>query len=577
MKQPTSRAKAFASVAVTAGLCLAGATAVTSPSQAATGSCDTAYPVADLTAGQAVNGLTVSSGTTPEAFTGDVIGVLKDGIEPGVDMVMMNLSSPAIDNAGGIWEGMSGSPVYATDGSLIGAVAYTLSYGATPIAGITPWEDMQQYAGSNAEPIHVRVSKATARTIARRTSVSAKQASQGFQELPTPTVVAGLSARMLAHERGRPYLNAQATPAGRAPSVGGPDVSDMISGGNLVATMSSGDVVQGGLGTITSVCDGRVVGFGHPMNFVGKTTYGMAGADALFIQSDSLGSPFKVANLGDTLGTIDQDRMTGISGPLGVDPASLPVTSTVTYHPDGGSVRSRTGSSEVQLPIAAAGTANYEMVLNDQAVLDAYQAGSDHQSWTVTGHTDSGPFTFTGGNRYTDGADIIDASIWDMPDLVWLLSNISGVTLDSIDVSSTITDDTATLKIAGAEQKRGGSWHPVDKTHPALVKAGSTATLRLLYAGGSHGKAFALKVPASAAGMTGRLFASAAEAYPFEQGNPHSLAGVKKLADGAVRNDQAQIELVAFGNKGKPVQLDTTTKPGQQVITGHQSFKVKVS
>ncbi len=43
--------------------------------------------------------------------------------------------------------------------------------------------------------------------------------------------------------------------------------------GNLVATMSTGDIVQAGLGTITSVCGDRVVGFGHPMNFVGKTTY----------------------------------------------------------------------------------------------------------------------------------------------------------------------------------------------------------------------------------------------------------------------------------------------------------------
>ena len=109
----------------------------------------------------------------------------------------------------------------------------------------------------------------------------------------------------------------------------------MVAGGNLVATESTGDIVFGGLGTITSVCDGRVVGFGHPMEFAGNSTYGMAGADALYIQGDSLGSPFKVANIGDLLGTIDQDRMTGISGPLGPLPDSAPVTSTVTYHPDG--------------------------------------------------------------------------------------------------------------------------------------------------------------------------------------------------------------------------------------------------
>ena len=184
MKKPASRAKVLASAAVTAGLCLAGTAAITTPSQAATGSCDTAFPVADLTSGQVVHGLTVSSGTTPSAFDGSVIGVLHDGIEPGVDMVMMELSSPEISNVGGIWEGMSGSPVYAADGSLIGAVAYTLSYGSTPIAGITPWEDMQAYAGTPAPPVRVKVSAAVARKIAAATDVTKAQASSGLPRAP---------------------------------------------------------------------------------------------------------------------------------------------------------------------------------------------------------------------------------------------------------------------------------------------------------------------------------------------------------------------------------------------------------
>ena len=37
---------------------------------------------------------------------------------PGVDMIMMRLTSAEIDRVGGIWAGMSGSPVYAADGRL---------------------------------------------------------------------------------------------------------------------------------------------------------------------------------------------------------------------------------------------------------------------------------------------------------------------------------------------------------------------------------------------------------------------------------------------------------------------------
>ncbi len=576
MKTPTSRAKALASAAVAAGLCLAGTTAVSSPSQAATGTCDTAAPVSGLSAGELVHGLTVSTGTTPDPFTGSVLGVLTDGIEPGVDMVMVQLTSTAIDNAG-IWEGMSGSPVYDASDHLIGAVAYTLSFGKTSVAGVTPWADMEQYAGGPA-PLHVAIPASAARSIARQTSVSTAQASQGFQELRTPQVVSGLSPRVLARDTGRPYLSNDVSVAGRTSSGSSPTVADMIAGGNLVATLSTGDVTQGGVGTITSVCDGRVVGFGHPMQFIGKTTYGMAGADALFIQTDPTGPSFKVANLGDTLGTIDQDRQTGISGPLGTIPTSIPVTSTVTYHPAGGAVRTRTGHSAVQLPIAAAGTANYELILNHQAVLDAYQPGSENQSWTITGHTASGPFTFTGGNRYADPNDIAFASVWDMPDLVWLLSNVSGVTIDSITDHASVVDDTSTWRISGAEQWRGGQWVPVGSGHPAVVKAGTTLKMRVLLSGpggATSSKKFSVPVPAGAAGSRGNVFLSSAQPFPFEQSMPSTLSGVRKLADHMVRNDQVQASFFAF-TKSHQVQAHTTTNPAGKVITGQKGFRVNV-
>ena len=547
MKKPTSRARVLVSAAVATGLCLGAAAAVQAPSQAATGTCDTAFPVSDLTAGQAVNGLTVSSGTTPGAFTGQVLGVLKDGIEPGVDMIMMRLTSSEIDRVGGIWEGMSGSPVYASDGRLIGAVAYGLAYGTTPVAGVTPYEDMQQYAGTPPAPLRIKVPSSAARTIARSTDVTAGQADQGFSELKVPTGIAGLSPRVLARDTGRPYLDTHTYVAGRAGVGQSPSVSDMISGGNLVATLSTGDVLQGAVGTITSVCNGTVVGFGHPLNFVGKASYGMAGGDAIYIQEDPVNVPFKVANIGDLLGTVQQDRMTGIAGLLGLTPPSLPIQSKVTYTPDGGVARSRTGSSDVQLQDAAAGTANYELILNHQAVMDAYQGGSETQSWTVTGHSASGPFTFTGGNRYTDGFDVTFASVWDLPDLVWLLTNVDGVTIDSVKVRSNVTDATATL------------------------------TLRLVYAGGSTGTTFKVAVPARAAGMAGQLALSAAQGFPFEPyPMPKAIGGVKKLVDGAVRNDQAVVDFVAFGGKSRPVQVHTTTPKDNEVITGHKTFKVKV-
>ncbi len=150
-----------------------------------------------------MTGLTVESGTTPEEFTGDVIGVLDDGIAVGLDMIMVELESPALERAGGIWQGMSGSPVYV-DGQLLGAVAYGLSWGPSPIAGVTPFSEMDDYLAARRAPgakQDVEVDGKTARTIARRSDVSRSQAAQGFTALPVPMGVTGVSqAHRIARE-----------------------------------------------------------------------------------------------------------------------------------------------------------------------------------------------------------------------------------------------------------------------------------------------------------------------------------------------------------------------------------------
>jgi hypothetical protein len=571
MRTPTTRARLAVAAVVSAGLCLAGAGALASPSQADPGTCDTAYNVADLTAGQAVTGLTVSSGTTPSDFSGQIIGVITDGVEPGVDLVMAKLTSPDID-ANGIWEGMSGSPVYdQATGDLIGAVSYTLSYGQTSIAGITPWQDMEKYAGTPA-PTLVRVPTSAARAIAGHSAVTAAQAAQGFHELTAPSVVAGVSQRAIDKARTRPYLSKDVAGAGHTSADS--SLADMTAGGNLVATMSTGDITIGGLGTITSVCDSRVVGFGHPMNFVGKTTYGMAGASALYVQGDPLGSSFKVANIGTLLGTIDQDRMTGISGPLGTLPPSTPITSTVTYQDGSQTPPTRTGETDVQMRDASAEAAYYELATNTQVVMDAYAPGSEQQSWTITGHRLAGPFTFSSGNVYVDKYSIADGASYDVPDLLWALSKLKNVTIDSVDVQSTVSDDTSKLRLTGVQQRRGGAWVDIDRHHPAVLTAGKTAKLQLVFKGGQT-EGFTLAVPAKAAGMGGELDIQAGFPYPFERGGLGTFAGIQKAVDTMTRNDQARVELDVFGKRSL-IRVRSTTAPAGKVLSGRSFIPVKV-
>jgi hypothetical protein len=57
---------------------------------------------------------------------------------------------------------------------------------------------------------------------------------------------------------------------------------------------------------------------------------------------------------------------------------------------------------------------------------------------------------------------------------------------------------------------------------------------------------------------------------------PKSIGAVRKLVDGAVRNDQADVSFSAIGGKSRPVELHLVTPKDDEVITGHQAFKVQV-
>ena len=175
------RSRIVATLAASLGLVAAAGAVTTGPAVSVppTGDCPTAFPAADLVRDQPVEGLTVTQGTTPTEFSGKVIGLLQDGIAPDIDMIMMELDSSEIRRVGGIWQGMSGSPVYTQTGELIGAVAYGLAWGPSPVAGITPYEDMDNYLTPQAaSPARqVEVSNAEASRIAAESDVSQGQAS----------------------------------------------------------------------------------------------------------------------------------------------------------------------------------------------------------------------------------------------------------------------------------------------------------------------------------------------------------------------------------------------------------------
>ncbi len=455
---PPSRRRRLASLTAAIGLVavLPVVGAASSSVAAPVEDCVAPFPLAEVAADMEVDGLTVSRGTEPDPFTGTVLGVLTNGIAPGVDMIIADLDSPAIAAAGGIWQGMSGSPVYAEDGRLLGAVSYGLSYGPSPIAGITPFEAMDDYLPS----ARATLSPALAAEVATRADVSTRAAGRGLSQLQVPLGVAGVSPQLLSRAaqeaEGHSWFSGGAMVMGRAAAAPvGPTADDVEAGGNLAASLSYGDVALAGVGTATSVCDGEVVGFGHPLDFAGDDqTYGLHPAEAVYVQPDSLGAPFKIANLGDPVGTITDDHLTGITGSFGDVPDVITVQSDVTY-----GARRRLGTSYVSVPEALAEVAFYQNLGNHLTVVDEESGGSETQTWTIEGFdTDGSPFTFTHSSLFASEDDLLYASAFALPDLLDEISSIEGVRITSVLNEVVVNPDAQFLKIGKVQQFRAASW-----------------------------------------------------------------------------------------------------------------------
>src|SRR5262245_51372609 len=108
LRRPSRR---FGVLAVAVAAMTTGAVAAASGQAAAPPAHDPhwaeAFPVDGRFRDMPVTGMTVSTGTDPDQFTGSVLGVLNDGIAPGIDMIMVRLTNDEINRVGGIWAGMS--------------------------------------------------------------------------------------------------------------------------------------------------------------------------------------------------------------------------------------------------------------------------------------------------------------------------------------------------------------------------------------------------------------------------------------------------------------------------------------
>lgn len=527
-------------------------------------SCPTTVPATDIVDGMAVHGLTVSEGTTPEPFTGEVIGVLDDGIAPGLDMIMVKLTSPAIDDVGGIWAGISGSPVYmeGTD-RLIGAVSYGLSWGTSPIAGVTPAEEMYKLlkeaptssaaAGTiaaAAEPEPVPIPSRLAKSLVAEGHATEAQAASELVQLPMPLSVSGLSKGRYAQFAERMTKRQPGIDLRRATAGGASTAADVpiVAGGNLAATISYGDLTYGGLGTATAVCGDEVLGFGHPMIFSGKSTLTMHGAEALFVQSDPTWGSFKVGNFGAPTGTIYEDRLAAIAGEIGTLPPATAVRSRAATT-DG---RARVGHTTISLPDEVPWLVPWAVMANEDRVFDAWAPGTARLRWIVKGTRQNGtPFVLDRVDRYMSPWDITFSNVWDLESQLAAIQFFEHEkpTITHVDVRALLDDTPRAFTVRGVQVRKAGSWRRVRPGGVVRQKAGTTLRLRIRASSyrnlaGTKRIRVGMVMPRRHAGKVGFLALRGGDSGEF-WGSPNAatLPQLLRKLDSQQRNDQLVMRL----------------------------------
>lgn len=387
--------------------------------------------------------LSVVRGRTLSTMSAEVLGILRDAVGPGRDIIIVDLSGPTVTATGGLWAGASGSPVLFRSGGqdkLAGAIAYGLAGGGSTLAGLTPAGDMRALLGRGGDDVaaaaRIRVPTRLAARMAAASGLSITQVGT-LTRLKTPLSASGLTDRGLRqmqraiNRQGLPFIPYMGGSASGNPT---DPPGRLRAGDSFAAAMSLGDVTVAGIGTTTFVCDGQAVAFGHPFNWTGRTTMAARAADTITIVKDAIFGSYKLANVAESVGVLTQDRLAGIVAELGDGPRGAPITSRVR---DLDSGRTRSGRSEAIFPDFLPFLSFIHLFQNIDVTIDRIGAGSSAITYAIRGTRDGGAtWELRRSTSYADRFDISFGSVFEVASTAEILEGFTGedVKVTSIDV-----------------------------------------------------------------------------------------------------------------------------------------------
>ena len=516
-------------------------------------------PVDEVRAGMQGTGVTVFDGAERSEFTAEIIGVLENSFGPRRHLILARLDGGPLA-ASGVIQGMSGSPVYI-DKRLVGAVSYSLgTFSKTAVAGITPIDEMLRDAAqapvrtARAAPDLVLPLAADALTSLLATRLEGPEpfaarpgdvdalglpagAGARLRPIATPIGMTGFTPAAFDHIAPLFRSAGMAAVVGGAAAGGAAAQSDapLQPGDAVGVSLMQGDLSMAGTGTVTLVEDGRVYAFGHPFYNLGASRFPMTRAWVhTVLPSQAISS--RIATVGETLGTIDQDRSSGISGRLGQGPRLVPIRVALDAPQ-----RERAETFDFQViddalftPLLA-----YNAVLNTLFSHNRQLGAATYAvrgEVTLAGHP---PVRF--GETFAGPAATVLASVYVGGPLTALIDNgLEAVTVERVDVSVTAWDEARTAVLERI-------W--LDDPRP---RPGRTAPLRLAVRtrnGEAVVRTVMIDLPPSARGRLEVLVADGATLAQQERqqagraARPANLGQLIDALNTARRNDRFYVQL----------------------------------
>ena len=288
------------------------------------------FPLEDIRPGMIAQVRTIFAGTEIEEFELEIIGVLRDFIGPGQDMILVRLLGEKL-NYTGVVAGMSGSPVYI-DGKLVGALAYRLgTLTREPIGGVTPFRNMVRASEADSSPAP------PAQTATRYPIPNDETGPLGLPgsdtrylvPIETPMSFVGVHPEALRKFSAELGMLGLVSAQGGGEALPG-NLSALEPGGAVAAALITGDIKIAATCTITARAGDTLYACGHPILGYGDVALPMARVEIVTTVASELNS-FKIASIGDVVGSFSHDRKTAIVGTIGAVPPMIPIDLTIHH------------------------------------------------------------------------------------------------------------------------------------------------------------------------------------------------------------------------------------------------------